>query len=271
MSDSSRAIQKFLEYFHVNFRTKGLELLGEVVNNFSKIPYENISKIIKSFENPDPDSRIRYPAEVMDEHIRLSTGGTCFSLVYFLKIILEDLGFQTDIFMGDMNYGPDIHCAIIVTVQNEKYLVDPGYLLSKPLRLPSGDPVLHETASNFVKIFPDNNGYNVHTIEQNREKWRYLLKFPPVNETEFRNFWQKSFAHNMLNSLLVTRSDDKARMYFRKNRYSRITKTGKINENVKGNEVEFLTRTFGIDKYLVTKALTVLRNRLEDSKHGNTQ
>src|SRR4030042_6413676 len=164
MSAHETAVKKFIEYFNVDFRLKNLELLNEIVQKFSRIPYENITKIINSYEIPDQDARLRYPEEIIEEHIKLAAGGTCFSLVYYLSRILEELEFSCKTCMADMNYGANIHCAIVVSMNGEEFLVDPGYLLTEPMKLSVNSSVVHETATNSVQIVPENSDYNVYTI-----------------------------------------------------------------------------------------------------------
>lgn len=263
-----QAIRKFLDYFRVDFRLHNLELLAEVQKKFTRIPYENVTKIIKSYEHPDQEARYRFPEEIIDDHIQFAAGGTCFSLVYYLRKILDELEFSCSTHMADMHYGSDIHCAIVTEICGVKYLVDPGYLLTTPIQLSDNQPVIHETSSNIIEVVPAETGYNVFTIEQGRRKWRYRIKSTPVTDDEFTCHWDASFGYNMMNALLISRADEDGRLYFRKNRFSRINKSGKKNENVTGLEEEFAAQVFGMDKTLVRKALNILKQKRETRNHG---
>ena len=78
----------------------------------------------------------------MEDHRAHHLGGTCFSLTYFLEIVLSLHGFQCYPIMADMRYGRNVHCALVVTVDHAKYLVDPGYLLNQPIPVTTQDSVV---------------------------------------------------------------------------------------------------------------------------------
>jgi arylamine N-acetyltransferase len=270
MSEHELAVKKFIDHFSIDFNLDRIELLTEIQKKFCRIPYENITKIIKSFELSDPELKFRYPQELIDDHIKFATGGTCFSLVYYLRQILDEMGFLCETCMADMNYGANIHCAIVVTLGDERFLVDPGYLITSPVKLPVAAPVIHETSSNSLRIESCGTHYNVHTIEHGQQKWRYRLKMNPVNKELFKKFWNESFSYNMMNSLMISRADENSRLYFRKNRFSQISRRGKHNTNVQGQEAEFARKVFGFDRALVHRALKILEEKREFRSHGST-
>ena len=73
----------FLEYFHIRPGQPDVPYLTRIIERFSELPYENISKIIKLSHSWDSPEKIRLPETVIDEHVSSRLGGTCFSLTFF--------------------------------------------------------------------------------------------------------------------------------------------------------------------------------------------
>ena len=80
------------------------DTLTRILVSFARIPYENISKLIKLSETGGEWDRFRLPAEVWEDFRRNNLGGTCFSLTFFLWAILDFLR----IFSLPSGYGHDL-------------------------------------------------------------------------------------------------------------------------------------------------------------------
>ena len=73
------------------------EKFRHLLRVFSRLPYENLTKILKMSRLEDPRQRLRFPDELLSDHLRLSTGGTCYSLAFCLREILGQLGFDAQL------------------------------------------------------------------------------------------------------------------------------------------------------------------------------
>jgi hypothetical protein len=80
--------------------------------------------------------RRRGPAEVVADHLRWGTGGTCFALTETFLTVLRRLGYRCRPVLCDMKAGADTHCAVLIELPEGPHLMDPGYLLHRPLPLP---------------------------------------------------------------------------------------------------------------------------------------
>ena len=132
---------------------------------FANLPYENVTKILKQARSNSSKASLRQPQEVLSDHLRWNTGGTCFSLCNTLRSILIACGYECFIAMGDMHYGQNIHCAVIVKdkLSQRAHLLDPGYLLHYPISLPEpGDERSASTTMNTVTV--KNEGGNVYSL-----------------------------------------------------------------------------------------------------------
>ena len=81
-------VRQFLDYYQLPPQQPGKDYLEQILAEFSHLPYENISKIVKWHEYYDHQTSLRLPEEVISDHIDWRLGGTCFSLTFFLQSIL---------------------------------------------------------------------------------------------------------------------------------------------------------------------------------------
>ena len=197
----------FMDYFELPHKKPALFVLKEIIEQFSTIPYENISKIIKLNNLWDAETKIRFPEEIIDDHISSRLGGTCFSLTFFLQTILTLSGFTCYPVMADMRAGRNIHCCVIVILEGSKYLVDPGYVLHQPMEIHPEKPRLYRTEFNGVELRRDTDSgfYNLYTFDEKEIKWRYRFQDRPTPPEEFLKHWYDSFWKPTLHGILLTK------------------------------------------------------------------
>lgn len=266
-------IQRFLAYFSLRPARPSLETLQKIIAAFSHLPYENLSKIIKFNRHGEhPLARLRLPEEVMEDHLRWRTGGTCFSLTFFLHSILVHHGFSCYIVMGDMKAGRNIHCALIVTLEGARYLVDPGYVLHRPMALDPAKPRLYFNELNGVELCfdPGTQSYDLYTFTSAEMKWRYRFVDCVTPDEEFLSHWQASFQRNSMHGLCLTRVQKDELVFILKD-FMRITSyTGKRNVNLKHNLHHTIDEIFGIAPEYVEQALAALReNMVRERRPGD--
>ena len=253
----------FISHFMVPAGEPDLELLRALVQSFSSIPYENLTKIIKKFTSPGPKERLRGPEEVLSGHIARHTGGTCFSLTYCLGAVLTGAGYRCHPVMADMKR-PNIHCALVVYIGEKTYLVDPGYLLGEPVEL--GDRAVSvPTSFGTVELRPRTGGrYDLFTVAGGEEKWRYRVRTAPVPRSLFLKYWQESFSLPMMNSMQLTRLTDRGHLYIR-DHHLRLRRGGeKLNENIRPELEQRIEREFGIPAEITSE----VRDHLERMKQS---
>jgi len=253
----------FFEHFRLKPGKPEFELLRGIVSCYSSLPYENVTKIIKKFTVTDPMERLRKPKEVVTGFVEMGTGGTCFSLTYALGSILSKTGFTCYPVMADMKR-PNIHCALVVELNSSRFLVDPGYLLGEPLEL-TGASVKRETPLGTIELRKRGEEvYDLYTIVEGERKWRYRVRTRPVSKALFLRYWQESFDLPMMNNLLLTRLTGEGHLYV-KNHHLRIRSgSKKVNENIRRELEERISREFGIPAELVSEAKSYLE-RLKES------
>jgi len=112
-SRHKQSVRQFVAFFHLHQHLPDMAFLVRVLTHFAKLPYENISKIVKLQENYTTSTRLRLPEEVMADYVEHRLGGTCFSLTFFLQTILTDCGYLCYPIIAHMPRMRNSHCALI--------------------------------------------------------------------------------------------------------------------------------------------------------------
>ena len=228
---------------------------------FYHLPYENVTKILKEARSSNIHQKLRKTDEVLSDHLRWNTGGTCFSLCNALLSVLKSSGFEAFVAMADMHYGANIHCVVVVLLPEGRFVLDPGYLLHIPMRLPDPDcEQVTKTIMNTVVLQSEGNeNFSLFTIEHSQRKWRYRLKAYPVPPEEFELHWIHSFSLNSMEHLMMTRLDNVGRLYFRKNHLEHVNESERRILNKP--EAIALSYLFGVPADLISSARNILLAR----------
>ena len=265
-ADHASAAADFIRFFGITGEQQSLAHVTAILQHFARLPYENISKIInlnQHFDRPP----YRLPDMILGDHERYRLGGTCFSLTFFLKSILDYFDYQTEIIMADMRSGKNTHCALILTFQATEYLIDPGYLLHRPLPLASRQPIqVQKNSWVSLQYDPDENCYTLHTIKNQRSTQRYRFIHKSTSLVDFQQHWDQSFHWMTMHGICLSRRDREGFIYLH-NHYLR-QESG--HEQFKGHFDEdidsVVARHFGIPREIIRQAESALRENMHFDK-----
>ena len=265
ISQHRNGVSRFMEHFSLRPRRPDLLHLQAIIEQFTNLPYENISKIIKLEQKFKSANKIRLPEEIIEDHRQFHLGGTCFSLTFFLQAILTTNGFLCYPVMGDMRAGRNIHCCLVGDLQGAKYLVDPGYLLNQPMEINPLKPRLFRTEFTGIELIFDEQAqaYDLFTFNRNDKKWRYRFRDIPTQPAEFLKHWHESFTKNSMHGICLTKVMDQGLIYVHKTFMRQTTFDGKRNFNIKKNYHATIREIFGINEELVEQALTAIDANME--------
>ncbi len=260
------ALREFMEHFGISPDRLPWQMLGSVAKAFSKLPYENITKIIKREESGSAEKARRYPEEVIRDHIAWGAGGTCFSLTSALMHLVRSLGWEAEYILADRQYGQDTHCALLVWIEGTPHLLDPGYLIVDPIPLHSGSKQEIQTSFNRLVLNPDGNPgkISLSTIQRGIQTYRLTYKTSPVDEGEFRKAWDASFSWDMMRYPLLTRTADSKQIYLRGSRLQISDADSIAGKEIKEDELtERIAAEFRIHPSVVARAVSILKNKGE--------
>ncbi len=168
------------------------ELLASQLNN---IPFENISKIFyyKTLQLRNiPDFELYLNG--IEKH---NFGGTCYSNNYYFNQLLNHLGFDVILCGADMS-SPDVHLTNIVTIDNNKYLVDVGYGAPFFRPIPMDINEIYSIIHGYDKYsyFPLNKEglFELKQFSKNNIKHGYIVKPFKRDIKEFQKVIEDSFS-----------------------------------------------------------------------------
>ncbi len=126
--------EKYLKHLGIKVMQPSVSFLNEIVKRqLSKVPYENISKIVRLHEiGPSIPNLEEFVAGMVDK----TYGGTCFVQNIYLNHILDYLGFKTNL-IGIRRDGLLSHLSLRVNIEGANYFVDVGIMssFSGPFRI----------------------------------------------------------------------------------------------------------------------------------------
>lgn len=266
---NSPILAQFLDAFAIDRKEPAEPLLDQVGAAFARLPYENLTKIIKASASGSIEEARRPPAEVVADHIALGAGGTCFALTATLLHLIRALGWRAEPLLADRPYGPDTHCAVIVWIDGTPHLLDPGYLITSPVPLPATGELRLRTAFNQIVLKAQHGGEQVelHTVQQGQQSLRLTFTTSPVDHGEFLRAWDASFDWDMMNYPLLTRVAAGRQLYLNKNRLQvRTVADVERAEIAPERLVERIATEFGIAPEVAARALAVLQRK--GVRHG---
>jgi arylamine N-acetyltransferase len=265
----SRLLPTFLRAFEIDKSGPALDVLERVGRAFARLPYENLTKIIRQAETGTVAEARRGPSEVLSDHLQFGSGGTCFSLTATLLHLVRALGFEAQPILADRPYGANTHCALLVWIEGQPHLLDPGFLITRPVFLPQHSEFKLQTRFNDIILAPTSGGEKVDliTLQGSQRTPRITFKTQPVDADEFLKVWDASFDWDMMKYPLLTRVSGNQQLYLHGNRLQVRDRTavqrGEIDPETL---VERIAQEFGVAPEIVRKALTVLKRKGEH--HG---
>jgi len=235
----------------------GLDNLRQLYRAFSRLPYENVSKILASRgDNPaEVQVNFRTPEEVLEGWLTSRLGGTCFSLTQCLYTLLSHCGYSCFRVLGDMSHGANIHCAVIVTLGGSRYLCDAGYLLPEPVELPvNGHITLQGEIYRYI-LRAETEAWSLYTQSPAGEpRWRYRIHNRAADDATFEHYWESSFSAAMNRQLILSRSTGESHIFVHKHNLRQTNGDGRHNQNIRGRVGLSVQELFGIDAELVERA-----------------
>lgn len=245
-------------------------VLERVASAFARLPYENLTKIVKKAESGSVEEARRRPAEVLADHYRLGAGGTCYALTSTLLHLVRALGFQAEPLLADRRYGADTHSAVLVWIDGRPHLLDPGYLLVRPLPVPREGEIIVATEFNDVILRPSANGRKVELFTrdsnqgESRSTYRLTFKTEPASTSDFLRAWDASFEYDILKYPVLSRVADGRQLYLQKNHVMERSRDDVSRMELSPEQLasEIASR-FGVDADLARKALSLLRRQGE--------
>ena len=240
-----------------------LALLEAAGRMFARFPYENLSKVLKDERCAGVEAALRGPREVIADHLRSGTGGTCFSLTAALLFVVRALGFEAEPLLADRRYGADTHCALAVRLARRRYLLDPGFLLVRPVPIGEGRQLIATPYSD-VLLEPVGEGrrLELHTRQNGSESHRLTFKTEPADAAAFLRAWRASFDWDMMRYPVLARVAGARQKYLQGRRLQTRSRDRVERAEIGADELAGrISHEFGVRGEVVAAALRVFARR----------
>lgn len=230
----------------------------------SRVPFENATKLVKASRAGSPRGCMRDPVEFWEDHLRWGSGGTCFAATSAYQFLLRYLGFDAvPVFCQLPASGEDAHAALVVTLGEDRVLVDVGYALPLPIVLPGDAPTRRQTPFYDVEVRPGPGGeYLVFSEDHRGQRYRYRMVLREIPDTAFRGAWARTFDARApyMRRLALGRFDATTRyLYKDASRVYEITRAGERSRELPEPRIEALSAVFGLPRPLLEAAQTALQ------------
>jgi arylamine N-acetyltransferase len=234
-----------------------------LLEGLSRIPYENLTKIVDFTRcNSLAHAALDTPDKLYRKSEELGAGGTCFSLTYYLRDMMLQKGFTTRFLMGDKYRFRNIHCGLLFAWEGEQYLLDPGYMIYQPLRLPAAGLKLHFPLIPNAVSLEDHAAENVWRLFSGRGKklkFRFDFRKEPVTDAEFVQYWKDTFYFQMMEYPVLNMVRNSTQYYLQKRTFlTRTAEGSQVRELNKAQFEEVAVDLFGISRQVVDQSLEII-------------
>lgn len=253
-------VERFCLRYRISLKASPRLLISQIAAAFANIPYENLTKIIKADGLLNPSSAIRHPAELLHDHLLWGTGGTCFSLTAACVALCNARGIEAHPILADRCYGPDTHCGLVIFNEQDVLLLDPGYLLFTPTKMPTVEPVTVVTGYNTIELTPVSRcRVELSTIVKGNRKQRLTYKTSPVDAETFYRAWISSFAWEMMTYPVLTRCTAQQHIYLQGSRLAIRSRDKTIRQILTSSEqVAVIGQQMGIAPAIIAQVQGVI-------------
>ncbi len=243
------------------------QLLERLVSAFVRtVPWESAFRIVRRAQCRELETCPRWPEEFWQDHLQGGAGGSCFETNYAFYFLLNALGYQCYLTINNMGESVGCHTAIIVIINDKKWLVDVGFPLYTILPLSPYGVVFR--SSPFLRYTVRPEGGNRYQIERRpHPKWyAFTLIDQPVSEEQYRqattadygpqgHFLDRVIIHKVIDSLLW-RFNSGQRPYCLEN--FRYGKRGELLFD--GDAAKILAHKFGMNEDVLRQALALVES-----------
>jgi arylamine N-acetyltransferase len=164
-----------------------LKTLRKLIHQYTRnIPWESASRIVRRTQTPQQSQCALFGSSFWDSALTYGTGGTCFESNYAFFSLLLRLGYHGYLTINNMGDTVGCHTAIVICIDDEKFLVDVGLPIFVPLPLRNHETVVVQ--SDLLRYSVEPIGDKTFTIWRDPHPNRnaFTLIDRPVDDKPYR-------------------------------------------------------------------------------------
>ncbi len=199
-----------VEFLGVEQTLPSLAVLDQLVDAYTRhVPWESAFRIVKRAQTAHTVDCPRWPQEFWADALERGGGGTCFESNYAFFSLLRALGYDGYLTINDMGSMCGCHTAIVVYLNDERWLADVGIPLYVPIPL-SVRATARESRFHTYTITPQ--GDDIYAVSRDRHPSPtiFTLLDRPVSDDAYRHAVTQDYepSGHFLNRIIVTRIMD---------------------------------------------------------------
>lgn len=152
---SASLTKDIVDYLECPIKAPSLRYLNRLIHAYiRRVPWESVSRIVKRHVTLETKNCPRWPEEFWQEAMQLGFGGTCYESSLAFYSLLVALGYEGYLTVNDMGDSRGCHAAIVLLLNEHKYLVDITIPLHVAVRIDPQKVVRRNTAFYNYAIRP---------------------------------------------------------------------------------------------------------------------
>lgn len=267
---SSALCQRILRHFNLPTNLEpNLDTLRLLVERYTRtVPWESASRILRRARKAQSANCVLLGEAFWENHFTSGAGGTCYESNYAFFGLLRWIGYRGYLTINDMGSSIGCHSAIVILLDDGKYLVDVGFPVHGVLPLRDSDKSFTRSPIMDYTVEPLGEGrYAVWREIQQRDS-AFQLNDASVSEADYRAIAIHDYRHDggqFLSEIVIHKViDDQLWRFNGDERPRRIQQfvNGERRDHQLGEDpAAELSEKFGIARDLIAEAMAALASR----------
>ncbi|MEM9774574.1 MAG: arylamine N-acetyltransferase [Chloroflexota bacterium] len=215
---SSTLQKQILNRLNLQFSEPSIEFLDQLLYTYTRtIPWESATRNVRrvTVNNIYADCP-RWPDEFWELALEHGTGGTCFETNLALYSLLQSLGYDGYLTINNMRFNIGCHTAIVVLIDDKKWLFDAGYPLECLVPI---DPIQStESKAKFLTYQVNPILEDVYVVTRSRHPKPYIFTLfdKPISVEDYKIAAQNDYRPegNFNNSVVINKIVDEKMVRF---------------------------------------------------------
>ena len=215
----SNNLQKdILHKLDLQFSEPTTAFLDQLLFNYTRtIPWESATRNVRRITTNETYAECpRWPEEFWSLVLEHGTGGTCFETNLALFSLLQSLGYDGYLTINNMRFNLGCHTAIVIDLDDQKWLVDAGYPLE--CVVPISPVESTESQAKFLNYQVNPILEDVYVVTRSRHPKPYIFTLfdKPVPIDEYKQATQNDYRPegNFNNSVVINKIIDEKMVRF---------------------------------------------------------
>lgn len=215
---SNQLRDKILQKLNLQLGSPSVENLDQILQSYTRtIPWESATRNVRRIEKKNDYAACpRWPEEFWEIALSQGTGGTCFETNLAIYALLSTLGYTGYLTINNMGKNLGCHTAIVVTLENEKWLFDGGYPMECTLPLdPLNQSVKQAKFLTYHTVPTENNTYQI-LRSRHPKPYIFTLFDTPIDVESYKTAAANDYRPegNFNNSIVINKIVDEKMVRF---------------------------------------------------------